>query len=157
MEITAVEATTHAVPVEPPLLDREIDVPIVFVAVETDTGHTGFGETGYLYLQGVREYVDREIAPLLMGADPREPVRIQRRLRSELNPRDQTGVWSSAVSAVDIACWDLAGKHFDEPVWRLLGGARDEVPAYVTFGLSEYSQDQLVEVAEDLVDMGRTN
>ena len=151
MEITAIDATTHAVPVEPPLLDRAIEVPIVFVTVETDTGHTGYGETGYLYLQGVREYVNREIAPLLVGADPREPVGIQRRLRAELNPRDQTGVWSSAVSAVDIALWDLAGKHYGEPVWRLLGGARNEVPAYVTFGLSEYSRDQLVEVAENLV------
>jgi hypothetical protein len=39
------------------------------------------------------------------------------------NPRGQTGMWSSAVSAIDIALWDIKGKKYNEPVWRLLGGA----------------------------------
>jgi L-alanine-DL-glutamate epimerase-like enolase superfamily enzyme len=65
----------------------------------------------------------------------------------KFNPRYQTGAWSSAVSAVDIALWDIKGKHYKEPVWRLLGGAKKKVPAYITFGLLEFSRDQLVEFA----------
>ena len=51
------------------------------------------------------------------------------------------------MSAVDIALWDIKGKHYKEPVWRLLGGAKKKVPAYITFGLLEFSREQLVEFA----------
>ena len=72
-----------------------------------------------------------------------------------LNPRYQTGAWSSAVSAVDIALWDIKGKHYKEPVWRLLGGAKKKVPAYITFGLLEFNQEQLVELARRFVAEGQ--
>jgi len=60
------------------------------------------------------------------------------------------------VSAIDIALWDIKGKHYREPVWRLLGGAQNPVQAYVTFGLKQYEKDQLVEVAKQLVERGET-
>jgi L-alanine-DL-glutamate epimerase-like enolase superfamily enzyme len=60
-------------------------------------------------------------------------------------------MWSSAVSAIDIALWDIKGKYYKEPVWRLLGGAQNPVPAYVTFGLKQYTKEQLVEVAKSFV------
>ena len=56
--------------------------------------------------------------------------------------------WSSAVSAVDIALWDIKGKHLGQPVWRLLGGYSATVPAYITFGLLEYNREQIVEAAK---------
>src|SRR5690349_21917915 len=65
-------------------------------------------------------------------------------------------MWSSAASAIDIALWDIKGKHYREPVWRLLGGAQNPVQAYVTFGLKQYEKDQLVEVAKQLVERGET-
>lgn len=60
--------------------------------------------------------------------DPLATARVRDRLSAELNPRAQTGVWSTAVSAVDIALWGVKGKRYDESVWRLLGGARSTVP-----------------------------
>ena len=63
-------------------------------------------------------------------------------------------MWSSAVSTIDIALWDIKGKHYKEPVWRLLGGAQNPVQAYVTFGLKQYTKEQLVEVAKQLVAQG---
>ena len=56
--------------------------------------------------------------------------------------------WSSTVSAVDIALWDIKGKHLGQPVWRLLGGYSARVPAYITFGLLEYNREQIVEAAK---------
>ena len=71
------------------------------------------------------------------------------------NPRYQTGAFSSAVSAVDIALWDIKGKHLNQPVWRLLGGAKKTVPAYITFGLLQFDRDQLVEFARQFLADGQ--
>jgi L-alanine-DL-glutamate epimerase-like enolase superfamily enzyme len=154
MEITDVSATTHEVPIEVPLIDEPYEVPIVFVEVETDEGVTGHGATGYLWPHSTTTFVNREAAPVVEGEHPLETDRIWDLLRGQLNLRDQTGVWSSGVSAIDIALWDIHGKMVGEPVWRLLGGAQNPVPAYVTFGLPDYSREQLVSVAEDLVSDG---
>jgi len=154
MKIIRVEATTHVIPVPVPLLDEPVMRPLVFCSVETDEGITGYGITGPIQRHGVRELINREIAPRVIGADPFETERIWHDLYIELNPRAQTGAWSSAVSAVDIALWDIKGKKVGQPVWRLLGGAQNPTPAYITFGLPEYSIEQLVEVAKSFVAQG---
>jgi L-rhamnonate dehydratase len=92
--------------------------------------------------------------PFLRGKNPVETERIWHQLYTTFNPRAQTGMWSSAVSAIDIALWDIKGKYYKEPVWRLLGGAQNPVPAYVTFGLKQYTKEQLVEVAKSFVEQG---
>ena len=137
-----------------PLLKAPLVTSIVFVTVETDEGATGFGLTRAAQRFGVREFINREAAPFLRGKNPLETERIWNELWSQFNSRAQTGMWSSAVSAIDIALWDLKGKHYKEPVWRLLGGAQNPVPAYVTFGLKQYSTEELVEVAKQLVAQG---
>lgn len=154
MKVTAVEATTHRVPARVPLLREPVMREIVFVRVKTDTGLTGYGLTGPIQRFGVREFIAREAAPMLIGKDPLPTERHWHEWFTRLNPRAQTGVWSSAISALDIALWDLKGKHFGEPVWRLLGGSSATVPAYVTFGLLEYDRDQLTQVARQFVREG---
>ena len=59
------------------------------------------------------------------------------------------------MSAVDIALWDIKGKYFGEPIWRLLGGSDATVSAYITFGLGEYDRDQLVEAARRFIGEGQ--
>lgn len=147
MKITAVQATTHVVPVHVPLLEKKINRPIVFVRVETDEGITGYGLTGHIQRFAVKEFVNKELAPFLKGKNPVETEALWHQMYLVHNPRSQTGVWSSAVSAVDIALWDIKGKYYEEPVWRLLGGAKSAVPAYITFGLLEFDTKQLVEMA----------
>jgi L-rhamnonate dehydratase len=154
MEITNVEATVHEVSVDAPLIDEPFEVPLTFVEIETDEGTTGYGLTGYLWPHSTAKFVNAEAAPVVEGKNPVATDYIWNQLRKRLNLRDQTGVWSSGVSAIDIALWDIMGKHTGEPVWRLLGGSQNPVPAYVTFGLPDYTKEQLVEVAEDLVSQG---
>ncbi len=155
MKIVRIEASTHRVPVKVPLLADPVSREIVFVRVETDTGLCGHGLTGPIQRFAVRELIKKEIAPLLVGKDPLPTERHWADLFTRLNPRAQTGAWSSAVSAVDIALWDLKGKYLQQPVWRLLGGASQTVPAYITFGLLEYSREQLVEAAKQFVAQGQ--
>src|SRR5205809_7664360 len=156
MQITQVKATLHKIPIEVPLLKEKIGTPIVFTAVETDQGITGYGLTRAAQRFGAKEFINRELAPFLRGKNPLETERVWNDMWKTFNPRAQTGMWSSAVSAIDIALWDIKGKHYREPVWRLLGGAQNPVQAYVTFGLKQYSKEQLVEVAKQLVAQGET-
>jgi L-alanine-DL-glutamate epimerase-like enolase superfamily enzyme len=58
-----------------------------------------------------------------------------------------TGTVSSALSVLNIALWDIAGKAAGRSVAGLLGGARKSVPAYVTFGFPQYDREQLAEAA----------
>jgi len=155
MKITRIEATRHLVATDVPFLGKELSWPLVFVRVETDSGFTGYGLTGgNIQAIAICEQITKEIAPLLVGEDPRDHERLWHKCFYRLNPRYQTGAFSSALSAVDIALWDIKGKHLQEPVWRLLGGSRQTVPAYITFGLGSYNREQLVEAARYWISQG---
>lgn len=155
MKITLIQATVHSVPVFIPVLEKDIHRPFVFVYVETDEGLTGYGLTGGVQLFGIKEFINRELAPFLKERSPFETEALWHQMYLIHNPRSQTGVWSSAVSAVDIALWDIKGKYYKEPIWKLLGGAKKEVPAYITFGLLEFDKEQLVEMASKFVKEGQ--
>src|ERR671919_649146 len=116
VKITELKATLHRVPVEAPLLKEKIVTPVVFVVVETDLGITGYGLTRGSQRFGVAEFINREAAPFLRGKNPLETERIWNQLYKQFNPRAQTGMWSSAVSAIDIALWDIKGKHYKQLV-----------------------------------------
>jgi len=154
MKITSVQATTHTIPIEVPLIEKTIGQRLVFARIDTEEGIVGYGLTGGIQRFAVREFINREIEPLLKGRNPLETEALWHEMYRGLNPRSQTGVWSSAVSAVDISLWDIKGKYYKEPVWRLLGGAKKTVPAYITFGLLEFDLEQLAEMACSFVREG---
>ncbi|MFD9910054.1 mandelate racemase/muconate lactonizing enzyme family protein, partial [Streptomyces sp. NPDC059063] len=91
--------------------------------------------------------LERHFLPAVLDLDPREIEAVHQRIWRALNPRAMTGVVSSALSLLDIALWDIAGQHAGRSVAGLLGGARTELPAYVTFGFPQYDRDQLAEAA----------
>jgi L-rhamnonate dehydratase len=147
VKIVSVKATVHNVPIKVPLLNKTMHQQIVFVEIATDAGITGYGLTGDLQVSGVREFINQQLAPFLKGKSALDTEARWQEMFLTFNPRYQTGAFSSAVSAVDIALWDIKGKHLNQPVWRLLGGAKKTVPAYITFGLLDFDRDQLVEFA----------
>ena len=155
MKITGIQATTHRIPVRVPLIDQPLHREIVFTRVETDQGITGFGMTSQILRFSVKEFVNRELGPFLTGRDPMDTERLWNDLYLRFNQRGSSGAVQAGISAVDIALWDIKGKYLSQPVWRLLGGHSATVPAYITYGLPEYSRDQLVEVARTLVGQGQ--
>jgi len=156
MRIKNIQATTHRLPIHIPLIEKDLYSQVVFVRIETDEGILGHGLTaGKSQRFGVREFINKELAPFLKGKNPIETEALWNQMYLTLNPRSQTGIWSTAVSAVDIALWDIKGKYLEEPIWRLMGCARNKVPAYVTFGLLEFNREQLVEMARNLVREGQ--
>src|SRR5262245_2081639 len=96
------------------------------VQVETDTGLVGWGEVCPLgpfylpaYANGVRAGI-AELGPHLLGADPLELGKLQRRMDGALKGHPYV------KSAIDMACWDLLGKATGQPVCTLLGGRHGE-------------------------------
>ena len=154
MKITHVEATAHRIATRVPLLDKPVVRRFILVKVETDADLVGWGLTAGGQRYAAQHLVNNEFQELLIGTDPLATERRTHELQTRLNARAQTGAFSSALSAVDIALWDIKGKDAGRPVWQLLGGYSSTVPAYTTFGLRAYDREQLAEVATDLVAKG---
>ena len=106
----------------------------LLVRVETDAGLVGWGEGGqYGPPEPVAACVDHVLGPKLLGRDPTEPVRIWEELYAFSRDFGQKGAYIEAISALDIAFWDIAGQAVGLPIWKLLGGRfRDSVVAYAT-------------------------
>lgn len=130
--------TTHPLRVVLPKAQRtsQGDYPaieILVVEVETESGLIGIGEG--LARRGCKGYaalVDEAITPRLIGQDARDRRKLWRAMRGALTGRPG-GQLVEAISALDIAFWDIAGKLAGEPVHRLLGGmGRRRVRAYAS-------------------------
>jgi galactonate dehydratase len=103
------------------------------VRLTTDSGITGLGQSAcWGYPLGVAGVLG-ELSPLLIGADP---FRIEHLWHLTYRARPVRGnLLSAAVSAIDLALWDIKGKALDLPVWELLGGrSRDRVRLHVLVG-----------------------
>src|SRR5438874_7791773 len=106
------------------------------VEVATDEGIVGWGEALCQGLQPpeiAASAIQHALAPPAIGADPLEPDVLWHRMYHHTRDYGQKGALIGAISALDIACWDIAGKARGEPVARLLGGMfRTRVQAYAT-------------------------
>ncbi len=104
------------------------------VSIETDQGIAGWGEGGqYGPPEPVASCVDAVLAPRLIGRDPTEPVRLWEENYAFSRDFGQKGTYAEAISAIDIALWDIAGQAAGLPVWKMLGGGfRSSVTAYAT-------------------------
>jgi len=101
------------------------------VEIVTDTGLSGFGEC-FGPARPCAAMVEA-YTPLLLGADPLATDLIWETLYDRFRDQGQKGVPLSALSGVDIGLWDLKGKHFGVPVYRLMGGPlRTQVDADAT-------------------------
>ena len=93
----------------------------VWVRVYADSGLVGLGET-YPRTEAEASLVHSTIAGLLLGRDPRDIERIWADLYRTFDFQGTGGAEMRALSAIDLALWDLLGKSLDLPVYRLLGG-----------------------------------
>ena len=100
------------------------------VKVETDAGIHGLGEAGIPFWAASIEKAVEHLSELVVGQDPFSTERLwQHMFRGSFFPAD--GVYSCAISALDIALWDIKGKALGMPVYKLLGGpVRDKVVCY---------------------------
>jgi len=156
MKITRISATVVHVPIKVALVgaERQASMSACLVDIETDTGLVGHGFTAITDPPVIARIIDAVAAPEIIGDDPLAHERIWDKLYWTLMPRGQTGYAAHALAAIDVALWDIKGKHFGEPVWRLLGGARNRVPVYVTFGFDFFDREQIAAAAKLWLDRG---
>src|ERR1035437_5482361 len=139
MKIRKVTCWVLRIPFTFPLVKETQYALANFVEVETDDGLKGHALSTYPLKYGIREYINREAAPAIEGMDPLRPEEVRTKLFWATARKHFMGAWSCAVSLIDIALWDLKGKALGQPIWKLLGGAHSQLPAYITFGLPRYS------------------
>jgi L-rhamnonate dehydratase len=139
-----------------PLVKEEQYAAANFIEIETDEGIKGHALSTYPLRHGIREFINREAAPVITGMDPLRPEEIRKRLFWATARKYFMGAWNNAASLIDIALWDVKGKALGQPIWKLLGGAHAKLPAYITFGLPRYSTEELIEVAKMLIAQGET-
>jgi galactonate dehydratase len=134
----------------------------VFVKVETDQpGLHGWGEATLEWKTRAVVGAIEDLAPLIIGRDPRDIEQAVRAMRKQSFWR-LGAIGMSAISGIEIALWDILGKHFATPVWRLLGGkVRDRVRVYTHLGLGDMravyetmETAPLVERAQEVVALG---
>lgn len=87
--------------------------------------------------------IEEEIAPLVIGQDPRRPEYLWEKVYQETFYHGRKGMVIACLSGIDIALWDIVGKCADQPLWRLLGGFAKPVIAYASAGYyrRDYSLD----------------
>lgn len=107
-------------------------IQYLWVRVHTDDGLIGLGET-YPNAEAEKAIVLHKLAPVLLGRDPRAIDRLWSDMFLSVSYSGWAGAEMRAISAVDIALWDLAGKAVGVPIHQLLGGAsRDSIRTYNT-------------------------
>lgn len=106
------------------------------VAVDTDAGIDG---VGFTLRRGAElsRLIDDLLAPVLLGQDPRYVEALWERVYRQTIHVGQRGLLMRAISAIDVALWDIKGKVLGEPLFRLLGGYRDKVPVLLVAGYYE--------------------
>ncbi|MGH7334389.1 MAG: mandelate racemase/muconate lactonizing enzyme family protein [Candidatus Rokuibacteriota bacterium] len=160
MKITHVTSRVLSTPADNPLV---VGLPAPtdtreFVTLElgTDQGLVGVGLTffGGALTPALKAAVDA-LGHLVIGDDPRQVEAIAAKLRRAAGGSGPGGIFSLALSALDMACWDLKGKAVGQSVCALLGGLRDRVPTYASGALMRpHPVDYLAKAGPRLVGMG---
>jgi L-alanine-DL-glutamate epimerase-like enolase superfamily enzyme len=128
------------------------DGPITagWLVIQTDVGITGFAPVG----RGIifKDYVDRRFREELIGQDPLNREYLWERVW-ELDRIERFA--PNCTHIIDMALWDIAGKQAGLPVWKLLGGFRESIPAYAST-VTYSSIEEFLDIADQCIDLGYT-
>lgn len=160
MKISSFQTRAVSIPREAgPLSEGPGAIAANFITLKlrTDDGIEGIGYAGFasaVTLTALKAALDA-LAELTVGDDPMMSERIGARLLALGGSGAPAGIVTRAVSAIDVALWDIRGKALNQPVYRLLGGYADRVPTYASGHLwRTYDLDALAETGARLVEDG---
>lgn len=159
-KITSVRPRALSIPFERPLVTASFPIPAidtVLVEIDTDAGvrgHSWIFAFGRRRLDVLMAMVS-DFADLAVGEDPTMTERLWQKMHNAVGFVGKQGITTLGMSAIDTACWDIAGKLADQPVYRLLGGHASQVEAYASSGLwLDRSRDDLAREAAEFVERG---
>jgi L-alanine-DL-glutamate epimerase-like enolase superfamily enzyme len=157
MKITSIDTALLTVPTPKPMALQYPQHKLVVAQIATDEGPRGLGYS--LVFNGggaeaVHTYLETRLKPALIGEDPLYVERLwEKMFRVDMGIKKQ-GVAAYALSALDIALWDIAGKSAKLPLYKLWGAVNDRIPAYGSGGWAKYSIDDLIAEAQKYAGYG---
>jgi L-alanine-DL-glutamate epimerase-like enolase superfamily enzyme len=155
--IVAAEVRLARVPVEPPRGDAiqqfdALELPIVELTEKSGRRGIGFGYTIGTGGRAIAVLIEDELLPRLVGEDARQIGALMHRLTQSIHALTPGCLTSTALAAVDVALWDLAGHRTGTPLHLLLGGARSRVPIYNTHvGWLNRPLDEMIDLSRQAV------
>jgi L-alanine-DL-glutamate epimerase-like enolase superfamily enzyme len=144
-------------PIRHPFLGARTKFSSLLLEVHTSDGLTGFG---YASIESVRlvsaiDAIMQELAPLLRGLDATRSELVWERMYNLTVDILHDGAANLAMTAIDTALWDIAGKRAGMPLWKMLGGYRESVDTYASWTLWRHmSNAELERETRALVDQG---
>lgn len=152
MQLDRLRVTRHSIPLPSSVSDSTHGTIRTFslVTVRAEAGSSLEG-LGYTYTVGesaassIHALIEDDLAPLLAGRDPRCTEKAWRLMWRATHYAGRGGPASFAISAVDMALWDLKAKALGEPLWRLLGGSSPRVEAYASGIDLDQTPDELAD------------
>ena len=143
MAVTRVAAMVYTIPTDAPESDGTIswDATTMVTAEVEAGGKSGFG---YTYCdKSAASVIEGALATALLGKDALAIEACWSAMNACVRNIGRPGIASCAISAMDIALWDLKAKQFDSSLATLLGRARDTVPVYGSGGFTSYDDARL--------------
>ena len=161
MKITHIESRIVRLPLDEPLAGGPVakgaTQNFVTLRMGTDEGVEGLGISffGGATMSGALKAALDALGALAFGENPLDIEAIVARLRGAAVASGPGGIFTLALSAIDIALWDIRGKVLNQPVSRLLGGYRDRVPTYASGALMRgFALAHVEKAAARLVEKG---
>src|SRR5512132_262066 len=157
MKITGIDSVVLHVPCPKPMSLEFSDHRMVAAFIHTDEGVSGLGYTlafGGGGAEAMQVYLETRLKPLLIGEDPLMVEKHWERMYRADRGIKRQGIAAYALSALDIALWDIVGKAAGLPLYKLWGAVTDRVAAYGSGGWPSYSLDDLIGEAQAYVARG---
>jgi L-alanine-DL-glutamate epimerase-like enolase superfamily enzyme len=158
MKIDNVEVFLVSTAVKSGIADstRKVEsIGYVIVRVNTDDGLTGIGITYHeVGGEAIRQLIKKDLANRIIGKSPFETEAIWEDIFNFMRGVARKGLAFCALSAIDIALWDLKGKILKMPLYKLLGGNKSRIPLYASGGWTSYSKSQLLEELQSMISNG---
>ncbi|MGH2544435.1 MAG: enolase C-terminal domain-like protein [Ardenticatenaceae bacterium] len=155
MRVKAIEVSVYRIPTDLPEADGTLawdSTTMVLAEAVTEGGQRGLG---FSYTAAAAASVIRELlAPAVVGGRVESVGAAWAAMLQAVRNVGRPGIAATAISAVDVALWDLKARVAGQPLFRLLGPYRDMVPIYGSGGFTSYSEAQLVEQLAGWVEQG---
>ncbi len=159
-KIVSIESQIFEVPLPEVLADAKHGNHYIFelvtATVTTADGYTG---TGYTYTGGkggyaIKAMIDHDLIPALIGKDAADIESLYDYMTWHIHYVGRGGIASFAISAIDIALWDLKCKKLRQPLWKVSGGASNQCKAYCGGIDLLFPLDKLLKNVQGYLDKG---
>jgi L-alanine-DL-glutamate epimerase-like enolase superfamily enzyme len=135
-------------------IHTHFELPVVKIVLEDGSEGVGYTYTGGLGGRSICAMIEYDLKPFLLGKDASCVEKLWEDMNWKVHYVGRGGISSFAISAIDIALWDLRAKKANEPLWKLLGGASNSTKCYAGAIDLNFPKDKLLSNIQRYLDQG---